>query len=124
MQITILDDAGSTAKVVLAGKLDISGAEKIALPLAERPAEGDAPLLWAVDAVQHVEHGALARPVGADDGADLVLADVEAHVGEGLHAAEGKRDALHREDHLAHLAGAGAGLELAQVHAASAASAA
>jgi anti-sigma B factor antagonist len=34
MQITILDDAGSTAKVVLAGKLDISGAEKIALPLA------------------------------------------------------------------------------------------
>ena len=34
MQITILDDAGTTAKVVLAGKLDISGAEKIALPLA------------------------------------------------------------------------------------------
>ncbi len=34
MQITILDDAGSTAKVVLNGKLDISGAEKIALPLA------------------------------------------------------------------------------------------
>ena len=34
MQITILDDAGSTAKVVLNGKLDIAGAEKIALPLA------------------------------------------------------------------------------------------
>jgi anti-sigma B factor antagonist len=34
MQITILDDAGTIAKVVLAGKLDISGAEKIALPLA------------------------------------------------------------------------------------------
>src|SRR5262249_52744941 len=34
MQITILDDAGDTAKVVLNGKLDISGAEKIALPLA------------------------------------------------------------------------------------------
>ena len=34
MQITILDDAGTTAKVVLNGKLDISGAEKIALPLA------------------------------------------------------------------------------------------
>ncbi len=34
MQIRIVDDAGNTAKVVLNGKLDISGAEKIALPLA------------------------------------------------------------------------------------------
>jgi anti-anti-sigma factor len=34
MQISIVDDAGNTAKVVLSGKLDISGAETIALPLA------------------------------------------------------------------------------------------
>jgi anti-anti-sigma factor len=34
MQITIVDDAGSTAKVILNGKLDISGADKISLPLA------------------------------------------------------------------------------------------
>jgi anti-anti-sigma factor len=34
MQITVLDAAGNTAKVVLNGKLDITGAEKIALPLA------------------------------------------------------------------------------------------
>ena len=34
MQITIVDDTGNTAKVVLSGKLDISGAETIALPLA------------------------------------------------------------------------------------------
>ncbi len=34
MQITILDDSGDTAKVVLNGKLDIVGADKIALPLA------------------------------------------------------------------------------------------
>jgi anti-anti-sigma factor len=34
MQITIVEDAGNTVKVVLNGKLDISGAEKIALPLA------------------------------------------------------------------------------------------
>lgn len=34
MQITIVDDAGTTAKVMLNGRLDISGAEKIALPLA------------------------------------------------------------------------------------------
>jgi anti-sigma B factor antagonist len=34
MQITIVDDTGTTAKVVLNGKLDISGADVIALPLA------------------------------------------------------------------------------------------
>lgn len=33
MQITI-DDAGATATVVLTGRLDISGAEVVALPLA------------------------------------------------------------------------------------------
>ena len=34
MQISIADDPGPIAKVVLAGKLDISGADTIALPLA------------------------------------------------------------------------------------------
>ncbi len=34
MQIKITDDSGTTAKVVLNGKLDIAGAEAIALPLA------------------------------------------------------------------------------------------
>jgi anti-anti-sigma factor len=34
MQITISDDTGPTAKVVLVGRLDIAGAEVIALPLA------------------------------------------------------------------------------------------
>ena len=34
MQITISDGAGATAKVGLVGKLDIAGAEVVALPLA------------------------------------------------------------------------------------------
>jgi anti-sigma B factor antagonist len=34
MQIQVVDDGGATAKVVLTGKLDIAGAEVIALPLA------------------------------------------------------------------------------------------
>jgi anti-anti-sigma factor len=34
MQITITDDAGSTAKIVLAGKLDFAGAGVIEKPLA------------------------------------------------------------------------------------------
>jgi anti-sigma B factor antagonist len=33
MQVTI-DDLGSTARVVLSGRLDITGADKVALPLA------------------------------------------------------------------------------------------
>jgi anti-anti-sigma factor len=34
MQITISNDTGPTAKVALVGKLDIAGAEVVALPLA------------------------------------------------------------------------------------------
>ena len=34
MQITISDEAGSTGKLGLVGKLDIAGAEAIAMPLA------------------------------------------------------------------------------------------
>jgi anti-sigma B factor antagonist len=34
MQITISNDTGPTAKVVLVGKLDIAGADVVALPLA------------------------------------------------------------------------------------------
>ena len=34
MQVTVSDDAGPNARVTLAGKLDIAGAEAIALPLA------------------------------------------------------------------------------------------
>lgn len=34
MQFTISDEAGSTAKIALTGKLDIAGAEVVALPLA------------------------------------------------------------------------------------------
>ena len=34
MQITITDNAGTTAKIALVGKLDIAGAEVVATPLA------------------------------------------------------------------------------------------
>ena len=39
-------------------------------------------------AVQHVEAGALARAVGADQGQQLAGVDGEGDVGHGLHAAE------------------------------------
>ncbi len=59
------------------------------------------PLLRMVDAVDDVQHRALAGAVRPDDRADLVLADVERDVGQRLHAAERERDAFEREDHVA-----------------------
>ncbi len=69
---------------------------------AHPAAECDLALLRAIDAVDHVEHGALARPVGADDRAHLVRANVEADVGERLDAPERKRDVLELEDRVAY----------------------
>ena len=45
MQISIADDSGRTARVVLAGKLDISGADAVALPLATLSGSKNAVLL-------------------------------------------------------------------------------
>jgi hypothetical protein len=79
----------------------------VGLHLALRSAAEDDLALPAavIDAVDHVEHRALAGAVGADDGADLVLADVEGNVGQRLDAAEAQRDVLQVEDDLADLAG-------------------
>src|SRR5581483_8383033 len=63
--------------------------------------EGDTAALRLVEAVDDVEHRRLARTVRADDGADLALANVEGDVGDGFDAAEGQRDILHREQHVA-----------------------
>jgi hypothetical protein len=41
------------------------------------PLEGDHPDLRMIEPVDHVEHRGLAGPVGADDGADLTLVNVE-----------------------------------------------
>src|SRR6185369_1292861 len=65
------------------------------------PAQLDRALLRLVDAVDAVEHRALAGAVRADDRADLVLADVEADVGEGLDAAEAQAEVLDVEDDVA-----------------------
>jgi hypothetical protein len=66
-------------------------------------AEGDRSFRRRVDAVDAVEHGALACAVGADDGADLVLAHVERDVRERLHATEAQADVLDVEDDVADL---------------------
>jgi hypothetical protein len=63
-------------------------------------AQRDRAFLRRVDAVDAVQHRALAGAVRADDGAHLVLAHVEADVGQRLHAAEAQADVPHIENHL------------------------
>src|SRR3990167_5674536 len=65
--------------------------------------EGDRAVLRRVHAVDAVEHGAFARAVGADDGADLVLFHVERDVGQRLHAAKPQADVLDVQDDVADL---------------------
>ena len=62
---------------------------------------GDRAFLGPVEAVDDVEHRRLAGAVGADDGADLALQDVEADVGERRDTAEAQSDAVDLQQHLA-----------------------
>ena len=80
-----------------AGDAEMGGMRRrhVRQPLA---AEGDAAFLRHVDAVDDVEHRALAGAVRADDGADLVLEHIEGDVGQRLHAAEAQRDRVELED--------------------------
>src|SRR5262249_32477537 len=68
--------------------------------LARLAAEGDAALLRMIEAVDDVEERRLSGAVRPDDGADFALANVEGDVGDRLHAAEGERHVLEREQHL------------------------
>jgi len=65
--------------------------------IVSRTREREGASVGPVDAVDHVQHRALACPVRADDGADLSLGDLEAHVGNGADAFERERDALDTE---------------------------
>ncbi|MCY1309889.1 hypothetical protein D9M70_600300 [compost metagenome] len=68
-------------------------------------AEVDRTFLRLVHAVDAVEHGALARAVGADDGAHLVFLHVEGDVGQRLHAAKAQADVLHVQNDVTNLLG-------------------
>ena len=61
-------------------------------------AKGDAAFLRHVDAVDDVEHRALAGAVRADDGAHLVLEHVEGDVRQRVDAAKAQRDRVELED--------------------------
>src|SRR5579883_3453962 len=66
-----------------------------------RALEGDGALLRMIESVDDVEHRGLAGAVRADDGEDLVLADLDADIGERLDTTEGEADAVGPEDRLA-----------------------
>ena len=58
-------------------------------------------LLGRVHAIDAIEHRAFARSVGANDGADFVLAHIERNIGQGLHAPKGQADVFHIQHNVA-----------------------
>ncbi|MNH22936.1 hypothetical protein D3C79_828120 [compost metagenome] len=60
--------------------------------------EFDTPAAGLVEAGQAVEHGGLARAVGADQGEDLVTPHLEADIAERLDAAELHHQVVDREN--------------------------
>src|SRR5450830_781428 len=69
-------------------------------------AKNDVAFLRMVDAVDDVDHRALAGAIGADDGADLMFSYIERDVGQRLDAAEGQRNILQIQHDFADLAAA------------------
>src|SRR5436190_11285169 len=102
----VVEDAHALEqRQVLERARDAQLRDLVRVHLAEGPAaQVDRAFLRLVDAVDAVEHRALACAVRADDGADLVLADVERDVGERLDAAEAEVDVADVEDDVASLA--------------------
>ena len=66
--------------------------------------EPHAALLRQVEAGDDVEQGRLAGAIRADDGEDRARRDRQAHIIDGMHAAEGDRQVFGREDGHARLA--------------------
>src|SRR5215510_10925049 len=86
---------------VLEGARDTEGGHVEGLELGPvAPLEDDAALLGMVEAADGVEQRGLPRPVGSDDGHDLAVMDVHAHVAERLHGAEAHGDALDAQEGL------------------------
>ncbi len=87
---------------VLEGAPDTHHGHLVAVHVAEGlSAETDGALLRRVNPIDAVEHGALARAVGADDGAYFVFAHVKRDVGQRLDAAETQADVLDVQDDVA-----------------------
>src|SRR6185436_18281293 len=53
-------------------------------------AEANRALLRMINAIDDVQHRTFAGAIGADDRANLAFANLESHIGERAHAAEGK----------------------------------
>ena len=63
-------------------------------PRPGAPLEGDGAMIGVIESVDDVEHRGLARAVGADDGADFSLPDVEGNIPQRFDTAKGQRYAL------------------------------
>ena len=61
----------------------------------------DGARLRRVHAIDAIEHRAFARPVGANDGADFVLAHIERNIGQCLDPTKRQADVFHIQNDLA-----------------------
>jgi hypothetical protein len=91
-QLDVLEGAGH------AGAGDAVGLD----PDQVAAAEADGPLLGPVQARQAVEQRGLAGAVGADDGEQLVLADLERHRPQGLETGEAQVQVVDLEQRAGH----------------------
>jgi hypothetical protein len=74
---------------------DTLGGERGGLAPNDRSAfEPGAALLWAIEAVEHVEEGGLARAVRSDQADQLARLDLERHLVERGQAAKAFHDAF------------------------------
>ena len=80
-----------------AGDPELGPLVRSAAPLMSRPSNEDPPAGGRVDPADAVEDAGLARAVGADDGEELAALDLEAHPGQGGHAAEAQVQVLQSE---------------------------
>jgi hypothetical protein len=88
---------------VLEGAGDAGAGDAVGLdPDQVAAGEADAALLGPVEAGQAVEQGGLAGPVGADDGQQLVRADLEGDRAQGADAGEAEVEVLDLEDGAGH----------------------
>lgn len=93
--------AGDAAKGYMSATWNVSGK---GVPLLA--VKDDRAFLRMVDAIDDIDHRTLAGAIGADDGANLVLADVERDIGQCLDAAKRERNILQIQNHATDLAAA------------------
>ena len=71
--------------------------------LSGPPLVGNGAFLGVIKAVDHIEHRALACPIGADDRTDFPFANIKTDIHERVHTAKGQRYGVYFQESFAGL---------------------